>query len=443
MKRTTVTLTLTFSLLVSGLAGFVHSSSAVPEAPQLQWSKTYGFIQGDSILQANDGDLAVAASVGKDPVYVGHGSYGFTTRTGALFKIDLDGNVNWEKPLPVEPGTLIKTKDGGFALAGTIERLGAYPHSFFVALAKIDSQGNILWNQTYENMINGTSYQDSGGSVIAILQTEDGGFVLGGYEFILNYTYDYKAWLMKTDSLGNVLWLHYYGVEGDSYGSIQNSVQAIAETDDGFIFAGYLDGALVVKTDYQGTIQWTKTYDHPTEFRSMIKTEDDNFIIAGYRGEYPQTAYVVKLDAAFNTVWNRTYEEYFAFSIKASVEEGYLFTNHIYSGNSLIKTDLDGNIEWIYRLNGSVSSAVQTKDGGYVLTGEITHPDAIDSEITDILVERLASNVRTIPEPFPVVPIAAGVAVVAVVIVAAGLLLQHRKRHREHLANSIFSRAFD
>jgi Kelch motif len=36
-----------------------------------------------------------------------------------------------------------------------------------------------------------------------------------------------------------------------------------------------------------------------------------------------------------------------------------------------------------------------------------------------------------VPEPFPVAPVAAGVAMVAVVIVAAGLLLYNRKRHKE------------
>ena len=118
----------------------------------------------------------------------------------------------------------------------------------------------------------------------------------------------------------------------------------------------------------------------------MLKTKEGNFVFAGYHGEY-EKAYVVKLDAAFNTVWSRTYEKYSFFSIEDSVDDGYLF---IY-GDSLIKTDLEGSIKWTYNSNGSISSAVKTMDGAYTLTGNIIHPtDKTRYEITDIMVERLA-----------------------------------------------------
>jgi hypothetical protein len=72
-------------------------------------------------------------------------------------------------------------------------------------------------------------------------------------------------------------------VEEENYDTIQNGVQQIVETaDNGFLFAGYLDGAIIVKTDSMGKVQWTKTYDD-ISFRSMLKTKEGDFVFAGYQ----------------------------------------------------------------------------------------------------------------------------------------------------------------
>jgi hypothetical protein len=105
----------------------------------------------------------------------------------------------------------------------------------------------------------------------------------------------------------------------------------------------------------------------------------------------------MKLDAAFNIVWNGTYANYSVFSAQESVDDGYLST----IAGSLIKTDLEGNIVWIYESNGFIRSAIQTKDGAYALTGSVNHPntDTIsEGDITGIMVERLSKPSIT-PSP--------------------------------------------
>jgi hypothetical protein len=168
-----------------------------------------------SIVQANDENLVIAADAGTDWYYAGHGANDYTDRTGALFKIDLNGDVMWRKQLPVDPVTLIKTKDGGFAVSGWTRKLvwsgDAYfenVYSYFISLAKADSQGNILWGQTYENLteVIPNNVQNSRISVNSAIQTSDGGFVLGGYQWNASGTgYRYKAWLLKTDASDNML----------------------------------------------------------------------------------------------------------------------------------------------------------------------------------------------------------------------------------------------
>jgi len=445
-KRTSLASILILTLLLLGIAVLAPYSCAVFETSQLEWSKTYGHISGVAILQVKSEELVIAAEAGTDWYYWGHGEYEYKDRTGALFEIDSNGDVQWRKQLPVNPVTLIATKDGGFAIAGWTRRpigldhLGLSLYGYFISLVKTDSQGNVLWNQPYENQtdVTQTSVQRNKLSVNSVVQTNDGGFVLGGTKRGLNrHGYYFEAWLMKTDSFGKMLWMNYYGVEEENEDSIQNSVQKVVETDDnGFLFAGYLDGAIIVKTNAMGEIQWTKTYDDIT-FYSMLKTKEGDFVFAGYQGEY-EGAYAVKMDATFNTVWNRKYENYSAFSIKGSVDDGYLFTSSIYGGQSLIKTDLDGNINCIYRSEGYILSAIQTKDGKYVLTGKIEHPDTpARGDVTDIMVERVAlkPSVTTLPTSSPELiesgqftTILIATSVVTAVVVCVTLLLYFKKR---------------
>jgi hypothetical protein len=432
MKRTTLALVLVLALSVSGLA-------VVSEASLLEWSKTYGYIHGVSIVQTEDDNLVIAAKTGTDWYYARGYSFDYENRTGALFEIDLNGTVQWRTQLAVTPVASIETEDGGFAVAGWTRRLvwtDAYAgrvYSYFISLAETDSQGNILWSRTYENLteVIPNSMQSRKVSVNSAVQTSDGGFVLGG----CNSSTSYKAMLIKTDSVGNIEWIKNYGKPQENYSGLDNSVQAIVETaDKGFLFVGYLDGALIVKTDSAGNVEWTKTYDDETEFYSIIKTEDEKFVMAGFRGENPRYAFSVKMDAAFNTVWNKTFGGYSVFSVKDSVADGYLFTNSIYGGDHLVKTDLEGNIEGTYKSKGSIWSAIQTKDGKYVVTGSIKNrvearKTGLDGDITDIMVERFSSLSRYISEPLPIVAIAAAVVIVVAVICAGlGLLIYLIKR---------------
>lgn len=452
MNKTALALTLVLALLVSGLTILVLSLRTDYEAPQLEWTETYGYISGVSIVRVNDTDWVIAAEAGTDWYYFGHGEYDYTNRTGALFKLDLTGEVKWRKQLPVNPVTLLETNDNGFAIAGWTRRrigsdhLGLPLYGYFTSFVKTDSEGNVLWNQPYENQTDVTpaSVQVSRLSVNSVIQTTDGGFVLGGYQReYRNSWYYYRACLMKTNSSGNMLWINYYGIERENMGAIQNGVQEVVQTaDNGFLFAGYLDGAIIVKTDSMGEVQWTKTYDDIT-FYSMLKTKEDDFVFAGYQGEY-ENAYVVKLDAGFNTVCNRAYEHYSSFSIQESVDDGYLFISSISGGSTLIKTDLGGNIEWTYKSNGTIRSAIQTEVGKYALAGKIHNPitgTKLPRDITEVIVQKLAliSSVASSPiSPteiietwhFTAMLVIASFIVVAMLAWASGLLQETQTPRR-------------
>ncbi|TET19313.1 hypothetical protein E3J74_07045 [Candidatus Bathyarchaeota archaeon] len=87
--------------------------------------------------------------------------------------------------------SVIQTADGGYAIAGYTYSYGAGGWDSW--LVKIDSAGNMQWNQTY----GGTFDEDTW----SMVQTSDGGYALAGS------THSYTAggldfWLVKTDAFG-------------------------------------------------------------------------------------------------------------------------------------------------------------------------------------------------------------------------------------------------
>ena len=81
-------------------------------------------------------------------------------------------------------------------------------------------------------------------STVDIKQTEDGGYIIAGCK-------DNSAWLMKTNSYGEVVWEQSYGL-GDYWGNRT----VIQTSDGGYLFAGW-EGAM--KVDANGVQQWIKT----------------------------------------------------------------------------------------------------------------------------------------------------------------------------------------
>ncbi len=178
----------------------------------------------------------------------------------------------------------------------------------------------------------------------SIIQTLDGGYAITGY------TESFGAggqdfWLVKTYADGDVEWNKTYG--NATHNEVGRSL--IQTTDGGYAIAGYTGRAGVgaegwdcwlVKTDDNGNMQWNRTYaytQYHDEARCVIQTDDGGYIIAGSTyyapGNSASDGWLVKTDAAGNMIWNKTYGD-------ADINSPDWFT-----------------------------SMIQTKDGGYAITG--------------------------------------------------------------------------
>ncbi len=140
---------------------------------------------------------------------------------------------------------IIQTQDGGYAAIGTCGPVDSPPN---VVLLKLDAEGKLLWNQTYD--LTFTQYPMH----TALVQTDDGGFAFVGNR-------NKNMVLIMTDSDGNVQWKQTYLAYNDiAWGMAKTS-------DGGYIITGQTaydmkthPSTLLIKTDSSGEIQWRKAY---------------------------------------------------------------------------------------------------------------------------------------------------------------------------------------
>ena len=152
-----------------------------------------------------------------------------------------------------------------------------------------------------------------------------------------------------------------------------------------FIFYFCIDYALC--ENKSGNIIWDKTFggsDNDAAV-SIIQTEDGGYAISGYtrsKGKGKADAWIIKFDEKGNIEWDKTFgrsDNDVAFSIIQTKDGGYAISGYTIFKNIgeadlyIIKFDEKGNKEWdkiFFESNWDCAhSIIQTKDEGYVISG--------------------------------------------------------------------------
>jgi len=164
----------------------------------IEWNRTYGGADYDhaySLIATSNGGFAIAGSTF---------SFGAGNADIWLVKTDAYGVVEWNQTYgrAGHDGaySLVETSDGGFGLAGYTYPDGAQYADFW--LVKTDMNGNMEWNQTY----GGAGFEEAR----SLVKTSDGGFALAGSKVALD-KHGADFWLVKTDAQGNMEWSQTYG----------------------------------------------------------------------------------------------------------------------------------------------------------------------------------------------------------------------------------------
>ena len=260
----------------------------------IEWDKTY--MEGDAgplqdVIQTGDGGYAILS-----------GDY-FEAH---IIRTDDTGNIIWDKEisdLGVHGyGEYIKqTLDGGFIIAGSKQGYTGFP---LVWLIKLDSDGNILWDKTFE-----TEY----GYAHSVQLTNDGGIIILGDERSDSHK---GPWLIKTDSIGELIWDKKIGSSTQYIVGID-----VKQTiDNGYIIAGKVLSILnthepfLIKTDSEGQVEWRKIYGDYSRagFYSVQQTTDGGYIAVGAANSPVMSdILLVKTNAEGNVARNRVFTNSF------------------------------------------------------------------------------------------------------------------------------------
>lgn len=256
------------------------------------------------------------------------GTYGSGSKNLWLLRTDASGELLWQKVFPgsnaYEGKSVHQTSDEGFVITGYAVSSSAVKYMWLI---RTDSLGNVLWNRVF-----GGDQQAEGRSV---QQTSDGGYVAVGFTQSSGAG-GADVWLVGTDADGNLMFSRTFGGTGTDFG---NSVQQTP--DGGYIIAGFTDSfgsadAFLIKAGQTGQLQWQKTFggSQIDEARCVRQTPDGGYILTGYTSSYGSGSndlWLLKTDSSGNVVWDRTYggtgsDE--GCSVRQTFDGGYIVTGY-------------------------------------------------------------------------------------------------------------------
>ena len=391
----------------------------------IEWSKCYGGtgdeIFNNTIITPDKGHISAGYNNDKNgDVTINHGN------TDAwIVKTSETGKIQWQRSYggsEYDDASDIKnTNDGGYIFAGST---GSYDGdvtgqhgSGDVWVVKINSEGIIQWEKCF-----GGSTAEGGKSIEV---TKDGGYIIGGvtsssdgdvsgYHGLMGQGNAPDIWIIKIDSVGNLLWEQCYG--GEDYDNIN---ELLTTNDGGYLILGVtssIDGEVIgnhggvdawlLKIDSIGNIEWQKCYGGSDldNLNSIYITKDNSYILAGTtssnngdvsgnHGGRGSDAWIVKIDSSGSIQWQKCFggtKDDNANKAIQTNDGGYIFIGNtvstdgdldsIYIGNAwIVKIDSSGSIQWQKCFGGSGQNIVKSLellfDGGYLFSGGVDTND--------------------------------------------------------------------
>lgn len=360
------------------------------DLPTTLWQKSFGEKKVDlatSIIQTTDGDYLI--------VGYGNATQGETITISGLedfwlLKFDSAGNLLKERSFGGSksdiPSCIRETKNGDFIVAGFSlsddgeVSLNNGEEDAWIIMVNKDL--DLIWKKVIGG--NATDF------VSAIEETSDNGFIVSGYTESSDGDINGDhirgdAWVFKLSSDGDLLWQQYFGGPGN------DTAYSIKETDDnGFIIGGYKekgnskssyltarDGndnlyAFVVKTDSKGELEWQRAYggskmDYISEIIPVSgggyifvgTTRSSNGNISGNIGK--DDIWVGRLDENGELLWQKCMGGSAAdtgISIKENMDGSFIVSGitastdgiardgYGYNMTILINLEKDGTIKW-------------------------------------------------------------------------------------------------
>lgn len=332
----------------------IFISSIAFGQPNIEWQESMGGSARDvawSITHTNDGGYIVAATTESSDgdVSANHGAEDIW-----IVKLSVIGGIEWEHTYGGtghETGRVIRqTSDGGYVFCASSDSndgdVSGNNGTYDFWVVKLDVNGNIEWEDSFGGSDSEAAY--------SIEQTTDGGFIVVGESAsndgdVIGNVGATDIWVIKLDPQGQIEWQNSLGgsdfefaIDVLQLSTGEYAVFGSTGSSDGDVSAhdGQYDYWLILLST-QGVLQWEKTFGGTNwdQAASLIQTSDGGLMLSGHSGS----------------------------------NDGDITNNNGSWDYWVVKTDIDGNIQWENAFGGSDveqgGEIWQTSDGGFVMTG--------------------------------------------------------------------------
>ncbi|MFH0895756.1 MAG: T9SS type A sorting domain-containing protein [Bacteroidota bacterium] len=315
------------------------------------WEKHYGdsinsyWVGWASMSKTHDSCFVVAVDY-QEPA--------LSQNTMCLVKFNQNGDTLWMRKYHtsyrIESAQVQMTPDKGFICVGATDSTDGYPHHD-ITLIKTDSLGYKKWQKFYHKTGNERAF--------SVETMDDEGYIIGGWcdEPIG------KGLIYRTDSLGNLIYSHFYGSGWDNGGSavknLQDSTYAISYTfgysNDGGATVHYKTRLAKLRNNNQ--LLWEKEYGPMTHAIIGYKIIEENNMNLSIIGNISDSAsqhisgFILKTDSLGNQIFFRMYDH-----LTNASDQNYLYDFRKTSDNGYVAAGFclgSGNPQqaWVIRVD--------------------------------------------------------------------------------------------
>lgn len=281
-------------------------------------------------------------------------------------------SITWQRILNNNYGSLYQaqqTHDGGYIAVG----YARINNTNKMYLTKLDNEGITEWIKIIGDINTEGTW---------VIETSDRGFAVCGRTDTLGLI---KCLLVKTDSIGNILWKRMYNV------SDMDKANCLKQTNDGgFFISGYTFpfsiGIYIIKTDSIGQVVSQRIFYNSAESKvakEFVVMNGFYYVIGDISFGNQTDVFLMKLNNELDSIWTKRFggaNNDLGYSIDSIKHNELIFTgtSNSYNPNNkyeslVCKIDTNGNIVWQLTYSGlgkEISRSIRViNDSLYVFSG--------------------------------------------------------------------------
>lgn len=271
------------------------------------------------------------------------------------------------------------TSDSGYIICGSTTSFQGWMHDIYII--KTNLKGDTIWTRVFNDSSNGDE------SASSIKQTDDGGFIVGGWGSPVSTGGSDAVFLIKLSSVGDIIWNKSF----KGYARTEGLMSVVQTSDHGYFITTSLLGSqgLLIKTNEYGDTLWTRVCGNLGEYLSSgVQTSDGGYVAVGRTSDFGSGAedvFLVKLNPVGALLWVKTFggtQGDAGLALRECTDSSLIIVGRTVSFGSgmsdiyVIKTNSIGDTLWTRTLGSTegekVHNVEQTPDGGFIIIGSTT-----------------------------------------------------------------------